>query len=98
MKHANAPMLLLLSVASTVSRAQVVKDLSLKTTTMREGSFVTASCSSNGCEVTVPLVQPVPAVCPVAAGETKCDLVKAKAAHPARALSKGHGSGSVTKY
>ena len=70
MKHANVLMLLLLLAASTVSGAQVVKGLTLKTTTMQEGSFVTASCSSNGCEALVPLVQPVYVVCPVAAGET----------------------------
>ncbi len=70
MKKSNLAMLLLLLAASTVSGAQVVRSLTLKTTTMQEGSFVTATCSSSGCEATVPLVESVNIVCPLAKGKT----------------------------
>jgi hypothetical protein len=62
--------ILLLLLVSAVSSAQTVNGRILKRTSMQVGGYVTASCSSPGCEASVPLVQPLKVICPVPAGKT----------------------------
>jgi len=85
--------ILLLLLISAVGNAQNVNGRVLKRTSMQVGGYITASCSSFGCEASVPLVPPLKVICPVPAGNT-C-TISVQVSSSARA---SQGSTGIFRY